>query len=305
MSARSFELARSPHARVSPPRVSPKTFCSFSRARRYFTGYNVPEASLAVDIDSGEALLFVPRKSRSELIFDGGLDDFEQIKRDTGVDEVFYDDEAVREIQARYSLARINTMDEEALVDAFPLLSQYTIDDSRLWSYSFTARQEKSETELNLLRVSALITSKAHESIMRSTLPGTTEYEIEARFLFECNTCGLRFQSYIPIVGAGKNGAVLHYVRNNAPVRDGDLVLVDAAGEYYGYTSDVTRTYPANGVFSPAQRAVYQTVLDAQQAAIAVSGPGTCGGGGGQRRAGPGRVVGGLALIISLRVRVA
>jgi Xaa-Pro aminopeptidase len=235
----------------------------------------VPDASLAVDVDSGEALLFVPRKSRSELIFDGGVDDFEVIKEQTGVNFVFYDDEAVRELQARYALARIHTMDEEALVAEFPLLAQYTIDDSRLASYSFTARQEKNPTEIALLRVSTLVTSKAHEAIMRTMVPGTTEYETEARFLYECNTCGLRFQSYIPIVGAGNNGAVLHYVRNDAPVRDGDLVLVDAAGEYRGYTSDVTRTYPANGVYSGPQRAVYQTVLDAQQAAIALAGPGS------------------------------
>ena len=166
---------------------------------------------MTVDVDSGEALLFVPRKTRSELIFDGGLDDFDQIKRETGVDDVFYEDEAVSVLQARYPLTTIHTIDADALVAAFPQIAQYTISDARLASFAFTARQEKLPMEIELLRISAAVTSKAHESIIRWTRPTTTEYEIESRFLHECNNCGLRFQSYTPIVGAGKNGAVLHY----------------------------------------------------------------------------------------------
>ena len=263
---------------------------------------------MAVDVDSGQTMMIVPRKSRSELIFDGGLDDFEQIKAETGADWVFYDDEAVGELQDRFQMSRIHTHDADELVAAFPLLASYDIDDARLRSYIFSARMEKSAKELELLRISAQVTSKAHENVIRSMVPGTTEYETESKFLFECNNCGLRFQSYIPIVGAGKNGAVLHYgmrahagalrqhsnkgrtltaaaaawpgrawraaVANDGPVNDGDIVLIDAAGEYRGYTSDVTRTFPANGVYSSAQRMIYTIVLDAQKAAIAEAGPG-------------------------------
>jgi len=178
---------------------------------RYLTGYNLPDVAVAIDVDSGQTMMFVPRKSRSELIFDGGLDDFEQIKAETGADWVFYDDEAVGELQDRFQMSRIHTHDADELVAAFPLLASYDIDDTRLRSYIFSARMDKSTKELELLRVSAQVTSKAHENVIRSMVPGTTEYETESKFLFACNNCGLRFQSYIPIVGAGKNGAVLHY----------------------------------------------------------------------------------------------
>ena len=104
---------------------------------------------------------------------------------------------------------------------------------------------------------------------MQTCHPGMHEYELEAEFIHECATRGARFQAYPPIVGGGGNACVLHYVENRDELKDGDLVLVDAGCEYGYYASDITRTFPVNGRFSPAQRALYELVLAAQEAAIA------------------------------------
>jgi len=91
------------------------------------------------------------------------------------------------------------------------------------------------------------------------------EYEVEALFLFQSGLCGALSQAYNPIVGSGNNGAILHYMANNNPIIDGDMILIDAGAEYWGYGSDVTRSYPVNGIFTDAQRLVYSAVLRTQE----------------------------------------
>jgi Xaa-Pro aminopeptidase len=100
------------------------------------------------------------------------------------------------------------------------------------------------------------------------------EWELEAEIAHVCATAGARFQAYSPIVGGGVNGCVLHYVDNRDVLKDGDLVLIDAGCELEYYASDITRTFPVNGSFSPAQMALYELVLHAQAAAIAEVRPG-------------------------------
>jgi len=108
---------------------------------------------------------------------------------------------------------------------------------------------------------------------MRGVRPGMNEHEIEAELLHTFRRHGA-VPSYEPIVGGGKNGCVLHYRANNAPLNDGDLLLIDAGAEYDCYASDITRTFPVNGRFSPEQRALYDVVLAAQRAAIGEVRPG-------------------------------
>src|SRR5205085_5692773 len=114
----------------------------------------------------------------------------------------------------------------------------------------------------------------AHRRAMASTRPGRNEYEIEAELLYEFRRNGAQFPAYSPIVAGGGNACVLHYIANDAPLRDGELLLIDAGCELDGYASDITRTFPVNGRFSPAQREVYEIVLEAQRAAIAKVRPG-------------------------------
>jgi Xaa-Pro aminopeptidase len=103
---------------------------------------------------------------------------------------------------------------------------------------------------------------------------GAFEYELEAELLHEFRRHGAQFPAYTPIVASGPNACVLHYNANNRRTQDGDLVLIDAGCELDGYASDITRTFPVNGRFSPAQRELYELVLVAQQAAFAAIKPG-------------------------------
>jgi Xaa-Pro aminopeptidase len=128
-------------------------------------------------------------------------------------------------------------------------------------------RLYKSRGELRLMRKSAHIAADAHVRAMRATRPGMNEHEVEAELLHTFRKHGA-VPSYEPIVGGGANGCVLHYRANNSELRDGDLLLVDAGAEYECYASDITRTYPVNGRWSPEQRALYELVLAAQLDAI-------------------------------------
>jgi len=140
--------------------------------------------------------------------------------------------------------------------------------------YLHEMRLYKSAAEVQRMRHAAKITSAAHVRLMQTCRAGMHEYELEAEFIHECASRGARFQAYPPIVGGGGNACVLHYVDNGDELKDGDLVLVDAGCEYGYYASDITRTFPVNGRFSPAQRALYEMVLAAQEAAIAKVKPG-------------------------------
>lgn len=125
----------------------------------------------------------------------------------------------------------------------------------------------KTRGELRAMRKAARISVAAHERALRACRPGMHEYELEAEFWHEFRRNGAE-PAYGLIVGGGANGCVLHYVTNDQPLADGELVLIDAGCEYDGYASDITRTFPVNGRFSDAQRHVYEIVLAAQKAAI-------------------------------------
>ena len=131
----------------------------------------------------------------------------------------------------------------------------------------------KSREEVKLMRTAAKVSAAAHVSAMRACKPGINEYEVEAELLavFRRHGC---LNAYNPIVGGGDNSCILHYTENNQLLGDGELLLVDAGAEYQYYAADITRTYPVNGRFSDAQRAIYELVLAAQLAAIEQVRPG-------------------------------
>jgi Xaa-Pro aminopeptidase len=135
-------------------------------------------------------------------------------------------------------------------------------------------RLVKDAAELDTMRHAARISSQAHERAMRATRPGLHEYEVEAELIHEFRRHGAQAPAYTPIVAGGANACVLHYVQNDALLRDGDLLLIDAGCELDGYASDITRTFPVGGRFSGPQRDIYEMVLAAQAAAIAQVRPG-------------------------------
>jgi Xaa-Pro aminopeptidase len=131
----------------------------------------------------------------------------------------------------------------------------------------------KSPAEVKLMQRAADIACKAQLAAMRATRAGAREYEVEAALQFVYRSHD-SMPAYEPIVGAGANGCVLHYRANNALMNAGELLLCDAGAEFAGYASDITRTWPVSGRYSKEQRALYQCVLDAQAAAMAVARPG-------------------------------
>ncbi|WP_421868643.1 Xaa-Pro aminopeptidase [Motiliproteus sp.] len=132
----------------------------------------------------------------------------------------------------------------------------------------------KGPAEQQLMRAAGQISAAAHRRAMQKCCSGMGEYRLEAEIQHEFGRHGCRFPAYASIVGGGANGCILHYTQNSDTLDDGELVLIDAGAEVEGYAGDITRTFPINGQFSDDQRALYQVVLDAQQAAIAVVKPG-------------------------------
>jgi Xaa-Pro aminopeptidase len=129
-------------------------------------------------------------------------------------------------------------------------------------------RLVKDPHELGVMRRAAAISAVAHRRAMQAARPGRFEYELEAELLHEFRRSGAQFPAYWPIVAGGANACVLHYVANDAALRAGELVLIDAGCELAGYASDITRTFPVDARYSPAQREVYELVLAAQAAAM-------------------------------------
>jgi Xaa-Pro aminopeptidase len=135
-------------------------------------------------------------------------------------------------------------------------------------------RLTKDASEIDAMKRAADISSAGHARAMRACRPSLAEYELEAELTYEFRRRGAEAHAYTPIVAGGLNACVLHYVNNNKLLNDNTLVLIDAGCEVEGYAADITRTFPVNGRFSPAQRDAYEVVLAAQYAAIAATKPG-------------------------------
>jgi Xaa-Pro aminopeptidase len=152
-------------------------------------------------------------------------------------------------------LKRTRAISSRPPADARPLLA--------------SLRVIKDAREIDLIKKATEASMAAHRAVMRQLKPGMTEREVGAILHYEWERRGCERDSYAPIVGAGFNGTVLHYSENSGVARPFDTVVIDAAGEYSMYATDITRTLPANGKFTARQREIYDIVLGAQQAAMA------------------------------------
>ena len=135
-------------------------------------------------------------------------------------------------------------------------------------------RGTKSEKEIEVLRMAAAVTKKGYERVLKFLKPGVWEYELEAEFMHEFLVNRSRGFAYTPIIAAGGNANVLHYIENNEQCNDGDLVLFDVGAEYGNYTCDVTRCFPVNGKFTARQKEIYNAVLRVHDGAISMLRPG-------------------------------
>ncbi len=177
-----------------------------------------------------------------------------------GAGDTHLDALIIKEIARLRALGRQGIVAPQAIVDVGVVLS-----DLRLI---------KTQAEIELMQRAADIAAEAHVEAMKQTRPGMNEYEIEALIEYTFRKNGASAPSYNSIVGGGANATILHYVNNDAPLRDGDLVLLDAGAEYKGYASDITRTFPVNGRFTQAQRDIYDLVLATETACVEQARPG-------------------------------
>ena len=162
---------------------------------------------------------------------------------------------------------------------AFDGIEGYRVDNGRLYPEVVECRVIKSAEEIKLMRHINHITSDAHMAVMARCKPGMKEFQLESLFQhWSYFRGGCRHSSYTNICGCGVNSAVLHYGHAGAPnqrtIEETDMSLMDMGGEYHCYTSDVTCSFPANGTFSPDQKAIYEAVLAAQFAVMDAMKPG-------------------------------
>jgi Xaa-Pro aminopeptidase len=252
----------------------------------YLTGFTEPEATLVLDAsahpDEPAAILFCREKNVERETWEGFRYGPEGARLALGLDAAFPIDQLDAEMPRlladkpaiHYALSRSAELDTQIrgwlaavraqsrigvkapskVVDLLPVL-----DEMRLI---------KDDHELSIMRRAGTISAEAHRRAMQTCRPGMHEYEIEAELLYVFRKRGAQAPAYGSIVAAGANACVLHYPAGNAIAREGDLILIDAACELDGYASDITRTFPASGRFTSAQREIYDIVLAAQYAAV-------------------------------------
>ena len=258
----------------------------------YFTGFNEPEALLVLiksDETHNHSVLFNRVRDKTAEIWFGRRLGQEAAPEKLSVDRALPFPEIdqhlsqllngldiVYHAQGQYDWA--DTLVFGALATLRKgsrqnLKAPATLTDWRPWVHEM--RLFKSSEEIAVLRRAGEITALGHTRAMQVCRLGMFEYQVEGEILHEFNQHGARFPSYNTIVGGGINGCILHYTENESLLQDGDLVLIDAGCEFKGYAGDITRTFPVNGRFTPAQRAIYDIVLASQETAIALYRPGT------------------------------
>lgn len=250
----------------------------------YLTGFPEPDAIAVVNPSNKKNpyTLFVrPRDPKMETWY-GRCEGVEGAKKNYGADKTFPIEKFEAELpkilngceKLYYRFGVDNKLDQQILrylsqqrfrrlKTAYP---PHTIVDPILLIHEM--RLHKTGEEIELMQKSADIAADAHVLAMRSVKPGMNESEIESIIEHYFRTNGASGVSYNSIVGGGANATILHYVENSAPLKDGDLLLVDAGANYKGYASDITRTFPVGGRFTKAQREVYDIVLEVEKACL-------------------------------------
>ncbi len=253
----------------------------------YLTGFEEPDAVAMLDPSHPDEryVLFVRPKDRETEIWDGYRAGVEGAVNDFGADAAYPLDDFDKIVRDRllgrrtvYAPMRHRILTQrlgglmtglrrvairfgrpvpDQLVDASPVF-----DEMRLY---------KSSDEIELLRTAGKVSAMGHAEAMRFARPGLYEYHVEAAMEYVWRMEGSRRNGYPPIVASGGNACILHYRENDAILRAGDLLLIDAAAEYGYFSADITRTFPISGKFSPEQRTIYELVLAAQRASLATA----------------------------------
>eukprot|EP00051_Salpingoeca_urceolata_P000897 m.37052 g.37052 ORF g.37052 m.37052 type:complete len:551 (-) comp11071_c0_seq2:212-1864(-) len=221
-----------------------------------------------------ECTLFVKKPSLpADVIWDGFAPTLEFLNTTYDVDNVRWteDLEAVAEAAKSYTnVTQLHTLPDFPHADSLIVpvaLQTLTRNTTQLRAGLGAARAVKTHLELQMIKHASDVGVAAHKFVMKETQRSQHEYQIEANFVALNTLCGIKQQAYLPIVGSGPRSAILHYNTNKMPVT-GNWVLIDAGGVFYGYTTDITRTWPVDGLYSDDQRAIYNVVLASADAAI-------------------------------------
>jgi len=250
----------------------------------YLSGFDEPDTVLVLSAvaEKEKFVLFVRPRDPERETWDGRRAGVDGAVKDFGADAAYPIAELATRLpelllgatELHYALGRHREQDDVLLVAmegarrrgrrgaTYPtrfVEAEVVLHEQRLF---------KTADELDVMRRAASISAEAHVAAMKMASPGVNECEIDALFrgIFRKNGC--ERPAYEPIVGSGPNATILHYRRNNRVMNDGELLLIDAGCELEYYASDVTRTFPVNGRFSPEQRQLYDIVLEAQERAI-------------------------------------
>jgi Xaa-Pro aminopeptidase len=257
---------------------------------QYLSGFPEPEAVVALipGREHGEYVLFCRERDPARELWDGLRAGQDGAIAEYGADDAFpigdIDDILPGLIEGRsrvyYAIGSnqefdhrlmewINTIRSKARQGAQPpnefVALDHLLHDLRLY---------KSANEVKVMKHAAEISARAHIRAMQASRTGLYEYHLEAELDYEFRKGGSKMPAYGSIVAAGKNACILHYRENDAVLKDGDLVLIDAGCEIDCYASDITRTFPVNGRFSPEQKAIYELVLKANEEAFNHIAPG-------------------------------
>lgn len=244
----------------------------------YLTGFQEPDSVLIVHSD-GRSILFCREKNPDLEKWDGFMWGPAAAQENFGFDEA-HDINLIDEIlpnlirghKTLNALIGKNLNFDAKIINWINTANsmerhQGNIDLKNFSNQLGSMRLIKDETEISLIRKSCEIAAVSHKAVMQKAKVGMSEYDLETMYMNEFKVNGSREASYTPIIAGGARACILHYIDNDQQIKDGELVLVDAGCEYGMYASDITRTYPINGQFTGEQKAVYDVVLEAHNAA--------------------------------------
>ena len=250
----------------------------------YLTGYNRPDAVLLIHKNKNMSIsqFYSKRPNKHDSVWTGDLWTSKKIARAYGFNKANYLDNFEKDLADKLAISQtiyhsltkfsvaskamekcMNNLEKDYRKGKELPTSQYSLS-----KITHNMRLIKSKDEISIIKDACSISAKAHINLMKSCKPKISEKQIEAQLIYDFGSNGA-VEAYNSIVASGKNSCILHYTENSSILKGGDLLLTDAACEYQNYASDITRTIPINGKFSPPQKTLYELVLLAQEKAIA------------------------------------
>ncbi|MEN9447663.1 MAG: hypothetical protein RJA25_953 [Bacteroidota bacterium] len=231
--------------------------------------------------------LFLRKTNEVIAVWEGHKYTMNEARNTSGVQQIFWEESfesALKSLMTYCERVYVNLNENDRSDSVVPykdirftneLKYNYPAHEfKRLGPIMAKLRSVKHPLEIDLIKQACGITRDAFKRVLKFVKPGVMEYEVEAEIIHEFIRQRANGHAYTPIIASGANACVLHYVENNKPCNDGDLVLMDFGSEYANYASDLTRTIPVNGRFSPRQKDVYNAILRVMKQAKTMLKPG-------------------------------